>query len=754
MLHRLPCLLRTPGLTAASLLLASLAAACGDSAAGGNVNPDDIGDDAGTRPPSPTLPDAGAGPDATPDADELPPDIARLTVAVDPQRQFYLTGFRLLPMASVFNAAGDLLPDEAVTWTFSPEAAVTARGPRWEIVEDGPLTVTGCADRLPTVCGSLTLQVDDGPPTLQILRPLPGEELSALDGPVIEVEGIATDASRTPSVFVNGVAAPLDAEGRFTAEIRPRFGINHIEAVATDGVQDEPARAALDVMWGVDYLPGGVALDSEDPNDKRTAVTLLDAVQLRVNQNFVDDGQRIGAPDAEGRLSAGDLADIFQLILAGFDIQGLLPNPIIDSDIVSLGFLSASLGDPRIAVDITDRGLEVFLDFPNVFLETTGRFEFGSESVPLDGSLSLNLAAVLDLALNKPDRDAPLDVEVTDFQVALIRLSPNFESEEVNALFEFLEAVLFGSLENLIATQLGDALLGQIPMLVEDLLGSIDNLLGGEPFVLDTGFLPTIALGLQTRVATIRAVRRSHLAFSIDLSVETDTAPAFPATRGVALSVPFTTPAGYFSASRLQVGLRESLVNGLLHTLWNGGLLQGDVTSVLPDAVSILIDSVEIDARLPPVLSAAEPEESDLPFLISVGQFELTLGRGIQQDRIGLLLRIGADIQLDGSSLSVTLSPQPQVTVWLLETNGEEPIFNPISSLETLVLNVVWPLATEGLAGGLAFELPELSGALFADLSPSLADLSLRIDIDRPLIIRNGYIILDGGVTALLPVGP
>lgn len=473
---------------------------------------------------------------------------------------------------------------------------------------------------------------------------------------------------------------------------------------------------------------------------------------VRLGQNFADDGRPLRAPDETGTVRADDLADLFQLLLSNIDLLSALPNPVIDSETVSLSVLGLDLSSARVFVDVSDTGLDLFLDFPDVVLETSGFVSFGGQTIDLTGTLGLSFAALIELDISKPTREDPLTVEVAELNVAVEEIRPDFASAEANAIFEFADNVLSSTFENLVVNQLGGALFDQIPALVESALVAIEDLLGsGTPFALDTGILPTVNLILEGQIATVEAQRRTHLTLGLDLGVSTDSGPLYPDSRGVAVNFPEDSAARFFETARVQVAARQSFLNGLLYSLWNAGLLRGDISSVLPTQVAFLIDYAEINSLLPPVVTSSRPDESTLPLLISIGQFEVVLGKGAQRDRIGVTLRIGADIALDGSTISVRIDDVPNVQIWLIDSNAAEPIFPDPAELRNLILTGIWPLVGESLAGGISFELPAIGGDVFAGIAPNLGALTLQLELDRPVLLRDGHVFIEAGLTGILP---
>ena len=288
-----------PWVALSSVLVAvGLLSACGDDPTVATPNAD-VGEVPDSGTPDTEIPDTGTPdvepdvtPDVEPDVEPEPIEIGRVDLTLSPARAVYVLDFRINTVAVAYDLEGEIVPDAEIVWTVSPDGAATADGDAaWRTAAEGLLTFTACSVTSPSRCDSQTVLVDDGPPTIEILRPQPGDELSLAEGATIVVEGIVTDSGRAPSAFVNGQAVSLDAGGRFITELTPRFGVNHIGIVATDGVSNTEAEFGLDVIWAPEYLPTGVLLDPDGVTSKGVAVTALDAVQLRLNQNFVDDGR-------------------------------------------------------------------------------------------------------------------------------------------------------------------------------------------------------------------------------------------------------------------------------------------------------------------------------------------------------------------------------------------------------------------------------------------------------------------------------
>jgi hypothetical protein len=99
-----------------------------------------------------------------------------------------------------------------------------------------------------------------------------------------------------------------------------------------------------------------------------------------------------------------------------------------------------------------------------------------------------------------------------------------------------------------------------------------------------------------------------------------------------------------------------------------------------------------------------------------------------------------------GNVLTVELQPEPSLDFWLISFEGEFAIFENPEDLESLILSAVWPEVAGDLVGNLAIELPRLGLDAIGDLAPSLSTFGLNVVLDRPVILREGYLIIDGGL--------
>ncbi len=724
--------------------------------------------------------DAGVGEDATVDvaADAEPdrgpapppyePEVATIQVSMQPGRAVYPTSLQLSVSAAVFSERGVSMPDVEVEWAVDPEdaAAYDVETDRWRLDVEGPVRFEACAG---AVCGDRSIVVDDASPSVTLTSPEPGAELVAADSPVIVVAGVVADATvesgEPPRIYVAGTQVDVAEDGSFSTTLPPRFGVNHIEVVATDGLNPLETVIGADVLWAPAYartdgLPPADEPEEGEPGEgepgegepgegegEEPAVAqaiVPDALAVRLNQRFLDDGIPLELLPEESNVITEDLAGIVELLIAEADVMSLVPNPLADSDSLTLTIDSLALGGAFVELSVVGTGLEFYIEIGEVYVATTGGLTVGESSLDLTGGIAAVIAATAQIDVSKETREDELAVTVSNFDIALVEATPVFATEEANAVFLLAEGALFGLVEDLLVDTVAGSLLDEVPLLVEDLLNSLDESLGGEPFTLDLLGDP-VQIQVNGDLATAQVELGRALGLRIDVALTTDQTEGHPDSRGIAQVTERPDPPLLFDAPRASFALRMSLLNGALHSLWNAGALEIDATSEIPDVLTFLVDSALLSAKLPPVLVAADPDQSSFPLVLQLGQMEAVIGGGGQFDRLGVFIQAGVDLSVEGTVLTLNIENPPQIRIWLIEAGSDEPIFANPAELESLITTSLWPLLAADLASGLAFDLPAFAVSL-DELAPRLDDFELSFVLDGPVDPRTDWLVLEGAV--------
>lgn len=706
--------------------------------------PEEVGDDADAGDA-----DTGADADTSPDVVEdttprEPSEPTLVVVSLAPARGVYPLGVVVTPTAVVYDQYGDPMPSAPVNWTLDPPNAGSPQGAGFKLEREGELTFRGCTPLDETgalnECGWRRIQVDSGSPQLEIFTPEPGAELLAEEHPMIHVTGRATDTNGRVRVFVNGERSVLDAEGNFAVDVRPTYGVNHIEVVASDGLNSRATVRGVDVMWAPYYYPIGT-----DRETGTIAGSYPHALLLRLNQRYLDADEPVTIDPEELILVARDLSGLLEFIISEVDLSAFVPEVITESDSLQLRIAGATLGRPEVDIRVTREGIEIFVSMREIAIETDGQIILTDDPISLDGTVGLVVSAFIDMVIHKRSPEAPLVVEARSVQLALEDATGDFERAEISALIELAEGLLFDVLEDLALQAVEDAFLADFPALIDDLLGSIEESLTGFVLPLDLGLGGDIVdLQVDALLDSIIPQARSGLMIDFGLDVGTTATPAYPDSRGAAMNQPFDRPAALFLSSRIQIAVRVPLLNGILHSLWNSGLLTIDAGELIPPELSFVIEGAQLTGLLPPHLTATRPDTIGYQFVLTIGQLEMELWRQERRDRVGINAVVAANINVVDNTLIVEIAPEPDVDMWMIEQLGPQPVFDDVNALESLFIGAIWPMLTEQIEGGLAIELPAIELAAIGEFAPRLSDLTLDLVLDNPIEIREGYFVLDG----------
>lgn len=672
-----------------------------------------------------------------------------ITTAIDPARAVYAPGNLIKLSHQVFDLYGALAQDQSVTWSVSPTdgATLSADGAEWNVGQvEGEVVFKACAAQQGVdgqqVCGEAKIMVDAGPPAIVIDNPLPGQEISGSDTTLLQVQGRVTDTHGELLAWVNGKQVTLDPQGNFSVTVTPHFGLNHLVVEASDGYNRQASTAELDVLWAPTFLPG-------EPTTDEAAVTMPDGLVLRLGQTFVDD--RIApATSLEGATLTEDLADILTLLLRNIDLQSLIQNPVLDSTDVSLNITRASLGDPKLRIDITDEGMELFLRSDDLIVETAGQLTLVDQTLNLTGSVNASVAILAKIKLTKPDADQPFKVEIEQLGVAIEDADSYFMDAQANAIFKLAQSALRANIEAVLVSALEASFLDAVPELLEGALNSLESGLAMQSFPLDTGLGAPIQIDFRGKVEELALSKLDAMTLRLSARLAAQTSPMID-SKGVALmsegiavgAVPF------FESSRIQIGLRLAMLNGLLHGLWRGGLLNLDVSQLLPDGLTNFVQSAVITGKLPPLLAPPRSGE-DFDLILSLGQLELEADFGADKVKYGVAMSAGLNASVVNNQLLVTIADKPEIRTWIIESTTARPRLNA-DQLKALLLSQVWPQLTDAIGQGLMLNLPVLDLSSLGNYAPALSAFTLNFVQVRPMVVRDEFLIIDSNLRGVLP---
>jgi hypothetical protein len=722
--------------------LALCLAACSGGGGGHGTDTDDsLGDDAGQHMDPDGEPDAAPPDDDDgdePDAGPPAPLPARLSLTVSPGRAFYRPGQTVQVTATAFDEDDEPMPDVAVDlevlpqtpWAHDVVGSVT-------LTAEGTVTFRACIATTEH-CESTSILVDAAAPILEVSEPAAGAELGGDGTSSIQVSGSVSDATYA-SIFVNGAWVEPDDLGAFTLAIPATWGVNHIAVVANDGLNDE-TRVERDVLWADAYHPYSVTADMQTPR-----TFFEDAVRLQLGHGVFDDG----APLASGApLETRDLADLVELVVKHVDLRTALPDPLVSAaPTLELRVTDVRTDQVTASIDLMDDGAELFVRLGAVQVDTEGALALDGNQVDLSGGIDLSVGALATLRIVKASMDSPVEVTLQELSTAIESAEGHFASTEANAVFRLAESTLRTALERELEKGFRDTLADTLPAVLGGALGALDSALRDRTITLDTGILPTTNLLIDGRIRELDTLHGRYLGAQMQATLGSDRAVAHGSSRGTALVAP-RPGSPLFESRPLELGVKLGLLNAVLHTLWNSGLLEVDVVPFLPEDFQGQVTRAFVHGGMAPVLlDSAADDTHDLR--VSVGQLELELELGAAT-RYGITMEAGVDVSVVDNALVIHIADRPDLRAWLIDTApGAQPL--PPDLLEVILYELVWPKLREAFADGLSIQLPALSPDAIRDIAPELANLTLSLESSGGADVRGDTIVLDLGLFGRLP---
>jgi hypothetical protein len=706
----------------AFLIFALIFAACGDDQATGSTNPTPTESDAG--------PDARTEPDAAPDL-RVPRFV---TINMTPGRTSYAIGAKLLPEVVVYDLNGEVIPEALFDLTMAPGESARRDGDRWELLSEGGVTFTACALTPGAdgrgVCGDDLIVVDNSPPVIIIEAPFPGEQIDGATT-TIRVAGRATDTHGDVVVYINGQEVPVVA-GRFETVVTPRFGVNHVEVTATDQVNPKSTISGVDFLWAPVYEP--ILFD-------KPGIEIDDAIVFWMGQPFVDDSSPLTRRN-DGKYLTKDLVDILELVLRYVDLNQQIANPIIDSAGAYLTVQNIDIGKPRIIGEVVNGGIELYLQISDLLVTTQGGLDINGQVLNLSGGIEATMSALVRLNVTK-NGTGPVQVTVGALELAVEDATSDFVSPEANAIFTLAQSALRSTLETLLVDTVEAAFVNQLPDLLLGTIGALDTALQNQSFDLNLGLGTPLTLFFDARMTRLNTFRRSRLEAGLAAKAYLDVPRVHLESRGIpATQIASVNP--FFASSRIQIALKESLINGLLHCLWDAGMLDLDVTEQLPITAERAIISAKIQPLIRPPL-----EGQDSTTVLQVGQLELEVKVLGRTDRYGVNIETNMVFELVDGSLELVVDSEPRIITWVISSSVGGALLSP-DGLETLIRTQVYPQLVTALNSSLSIALPvpDLSG--LGTLAPALSAFEVEFGLARPVVMREGYLMVDATLDGTL----
>lgn len=677
-------------------------------------------------------------------------DAWELTLHVSPAQSTYLPGELVKVELEIRDDRGVLVVTPLPTVWSAVGAKAEGEGAFRLESSENLATITACLEGEGAPCVTAELPVDRSPPTLVVERPAPGDHLVSADtdGHIV-VEGVITDTNPAArlAVYVNGTRATIEADGRFSLALPAEFGITHLVVEGTDGFHP-PVSRRMDVLLADGYLP---------PVEGTTRFELEDAMIFRLSQRFFD--EILGGTALEGGVTpnvAQDLASILELIVMHLDLSSLFgTEPIVDvEDVFQLRIVAVHVGDAVADLSILQhQGLRLSLNVNDVFIEMSGFLELLGERFDIAGGVKTDIRGDLRLELSTDESgDIAANVVVEDFGIASIH--PMFTGSDGSFFNEFIDLpTIQMTFAELVDQQIGGEVVAElvsvIPEVLTDLLNTIGSIFDGLelelPLPPELGDPLTVRLDSRTsELALFAGASTGRLDVTIDVAVETLAEPVHGDAMGLPQADVMPMPP-FSSALDIQIGIRQDFVNGLLHSLWNAGLL--DVSVEVGGMVATVTPRLPPVIRMAPLNTTCRVDGVRCDAIVQLGQVEVTALGAVS----AVHLEVGATLDFRDGAISLKLEQEPVITLWEVERTAASSLLNTflLQFLESDILPALTSLVGEELL--IELPLPDAAALGLGELAPELAEASLEIDTVGRIDASSGYLGLGANMRFVVP---
>ncbi|MBM4353592.1 MAG: hypothetical protein FJ109_07300 [Deltaproteobacteria bacterium] len=588
--------------------------------------------------------------------------------------------------------------------------------------------------------GELDFACDGTGPKITITYPPRAQTFS---GPTsLVVTGTVQDTvSGVAMLKVNGEDVEVQPDGGFSKQMTMVHGMNLISVEAEDGFANS-WKSFRSAFYSTKYLPA----DSIAP----AAAQVSKAILAYLSQEFIDDGDHSDPPD--------DLATIVEIVMAGLDIKGMLPQegiPVLDK--ATLYITNVTFDKPQVTLQSVDGGIHLLMTIPNLqadiklevcidlpFVGETCQSSYGIifvEKLKLDAFLFVGIGAdgLVDASLG------PIDVELEGLNVDIQGI--------LGSLFDPLVTTLVNTLKDALISQFTSQGGEQLPAMVED---ALNQLAQGQEIELP----PLIGSGDPTKL--LLSLSFEQLQFSFD-GLVLGLKAALTAFGKVA-----HTPAGVLlrdgcmgtenqdfvlpKTNEMNAAIAADFVNEALFSIWWSGALTLDLSAedlgdidVTEYGIENL--SVKVDLYYAPILKTCGAD----------GKLMLQLGDGFVHAKffmmnmnwdIQIFLFLEADAVLKLVQNDETGETEIGIEIGELKTAeiDVDAVGDDLKGKEAMVIDlfkgVLLPQLMDSLLGSLgSFAVP---GIDLSTLDPSIPEGTM-ISVDlQELYLENGYLVIGG----------
>jgi len=630
--------------------------------------------------------------------------------------------------------------------TADPASAATLTNgvDKFELLEEGWVSF-----HVQSIEGGLTgdvdLLVDCTGPVIQITYPNRGQTLTG--NPAIVVTGKITDAVTSVTDFtINGDPVELTADGFFQYPVNLAHSVNFFKAEAADEGGNTSA-SLRSCIYSTEYLVTDFADVSAGMVEKGLLAFL--------SEDFFDDGDHT--------LPADDLATILEIVLADFDLAGLIPGGDEGFELMTgcNAYLNeVTVGKPQITLETVDGGLHMIAAIPDLWvdIDITCCYELPYEGEYCDNYYAFPTADAIAV-------DAYIFIGIAEDGTATAELGPielDLENLEINGfgmtgpLMDVFINFIIGQFKDMIVDMVYEQFGTMIPELLESTLGSL-----AEGFIFELPAIVGEGPGVELRIGVgFDLLQFSYAGMELNggLSLATETGVEHPNLGAIGYGncgLPGGSDFDLPKADDLELGAAFDVINELLWAIWQSGYLQfdlgqEDLASLDLSAYGVSNLAVQTDFYYAPVATICGLTETMLRLQIGDLYVHAELDiMGMHWD-VGMFMFLEIDANLNvivneetgATEIGIELVAIDFIETEIVSTNdvlvGKEYL------VEGLIKDTLIPELTGSLGEDLSFALPEID---LSTLAQGMIPEGTTIAIDlQELDMVDGYIFIAGGL--------
>ncbi len=584
--------------------------------------------------------------------DPGPPAV--LQVQTVPAKQVYGDGEKVQFLSVVKDSYDNVIPSATVSLSVTdPATGYKVKDPQTvQFNVDAKYTVHLQVDQAPDIAKDVLIIVDGTPPTLTIDYPNWGDTLTGK--PSIQVTGTAADGTSglaglvlTPNWDdtakkkpVLGSADPDSGLTSWATQVPAKHGLNSAQVEVTD-LGGQLSKATRGYYYSGQYYP----TDGAHPKD----APVKDGIQVFLGKDFIDDG-------VHDYNNPNDLATIIEMVLAGMDLNSLLP-PNLSQGAIEIKVSNVSIKKPQVSLEPVNGGLKMMITindfYADIAVKATQKIGPISITVKVSGNITMSMiqiATELDVGVT-PYGGPTVKVKSTNVWLKDFKLHLN----GLLGLFDFITNAIISSYVSTLQNTVSQMLNDQIPPL---LLGILNTFAINQAVPLPALLpgMPTTTLTLASWLTTLTFTPQGLLVkLDAELSAPKGTAHVNLGAVGRQAGCPGQAKDEFAIdvKQRMQLAIHDDIINQLLHSIWYGGALKMDgltaaslgLTGASASMGGFSLDGATFDLDLflaPIVESCSQPTPMDLRVQAGDVYLKANLKLGDQPLSIGIF--ISADL--------------------------------------------------------------------------------------------------------------